>query len=113
MGVFVGVTPGVGVFVGVTIGVEVSVGVTPGVGVLVGVTPGVEVSVGVTPGVDVLVGVALSGSRPLLLLALFMALALFIHTVIATLLPILSKHWVWPFTVIVAEMATPFASFCA
>ena len=99
MGVFVGVTPGVGVFVGVTVGVEVSVGVTIGV----------EVSVGVTPGV----GVALSGFSPLLLLVLFMALALFIHTVIATLLPILSKHWVWPFTVIVAEMATPFASFCA
>ena len=79
MGVFVGVTPGVGVFVGVTVGVEVSVGVTIGV----------EVSVGVTPGV----GVALSGFSPLLLLVLFMALALFIHTVIATLLPILSKHW--------------------
>ena len=101
MGVFVGVTPGVGVFVGVTVGVEVSVGVAPGVGVFVGVA----VCLGV--------GVALSGFRPLLLLVLFMALALFIHTVIATLLPILSKHWVWPFTVIVAEMATPFASFCA
>src|SRR5947209_8665747 len=102
-----------GVLVGVAVGVEVSVGVTPGMGVLVGVAVGVEVSVGVTPGVGVFVGVALSGFWPLLLLALFMALALFIHTVIATLLPILSKHWVWPFTVIVAEMATPFASFCA
>ena len=106
MGVFVGVAVGVEVSVGVTPGVGVLVGVTPGVGVLVGVTPGVEVSVGVTPGVGVVF-------KPLLLLALFMALALFIHTVIATLLPILSKHWFWPFTVIVAEMATPFASFCA